>query len=448
MALTKVSKGLISTSIVDNGNATAITIDSAGSATFSNNVGIGSGSGAIVSGSANDLLIEGAGNIGITIGNTATGIGSLFFADPSATAAGFVQFNHNNDSMAFGTSGTARLTIASTGAATFSDTVWLLDGKNIYLGTDGDMRVRHDNSNGYIDCVTGSLILRTGGGATEKMRIDASGRILIGKTVADSIGTDGIELDGANDRVLITRSDSEPLVLNRKTSDGDIAIFRKDGGIIGRIGAATGPVLYTVFNDTTSDNVAALKGASRAILPSTNAGADKDGTMSLGGTGARFKDLHLSGGVVFGDAGGSGTSSSNTLDSYEEGTWTPVLTGTAGGSYTMAGINSGNYVKVGNLVYLTCQLQWTAQTTAYAGNLIIDGFPFVSGGGSRSAGTIGAVATGLTFRAGYTSFLIVVDPGRDFAYIIETASAGAGYSHTPTVASAGIVYGISVCYII
>ena len=35
MALTQVSRGLLSTSIVDNGNATAITIDS------SENVGIG-----------------------------------------------------------------------------------------------------------------------------------------------------------------------------------------------------------------------------------------------------------------------------------------------------------------------------------------------------------------------------------------------------------------------
>ena len=38
MALTKVSRGLLSTSIVDNGNATAITIDS------SENVGIGTSS--------------------------------------------------------------------------------------------------------------------------------------------------------------------------------------------------------------------------------------------------------------------------------------------------------------------------------------------------------------------------------------------------------------------
>ena len=74
------------------------------------------------------------------------------------------------------------ITIDSSQNTQFAGTAWLLDGKNIYLGTDGDMRLRHDNSNGYIDCVTGSLILRTGGGATEAMRIDSSGNVLINGT--------------------------------------------------------------------------------------------------------------------------------------------------------------------------------------------------------------------------------------------------------------------------
>jgi len=44
MALTKVSRGLLTTSIVDNGNATAITIDASENVTFAGNVGIGTSS--------------------------------------------------------------------------------------------------------------------------------------------------------------------------------------------------------------------------------------------------------------------------------------------------------------------------------------------------------------------------------------------------------------------
>ena len=63
------------------------------------------------------------------------------------------------------------------------------------------------------------------------------------------------------------------------------------------IGEASGPVNFLVLNDTTSDNVAAIKGTSAAILPSTNAGADKHGTMNLGSSSVKFANLFLSNSV-------------------------------------------------------------------------------------------------------------------------------------------------------
>jgi hypothetical protein len=53
-------------------------------------------------------------------------------------------------------------------------------------------------------------------------------------------------------------------------------------------------------------------------------------------------------GVTLGTAAGV-YAAANTLDSYEEGSWTPVLTGTG---YSF-GTHTGRYVKVGNLVYIT-----------------------------------------------------------------------------------------------
>ena len=69
----------------------------------------------------------------------------------------------------------------------------------------------------------------------------------------------------------------------------------------------------------------------------------------------------------------------NTLDDYEEGTWTPTLVGTGGGSFTYAQ-QSGIYTRVGRLVVLEGRLQWTATTSS--GDFVnIQGLPF-----SKTAG--------------------------------------------------------------
>jgi hypothetical protein len=79
-----------------------------------------------------------------------------------------------------------------------------------------------------------------------------------------------------------------------------------------------------------------------------------NGAVDLGDAGAKFRNLYLSGGVVFGDAGGSGTSTtSNTLDSYEEGGWSPIL---KSGNTTISTSNAvGIYRKVGSMIFL----QWS-----------------------------------------------------------------------------------------
>jgi len=56
-----------------------------------------------------------------------------------------------------------------------------------------------------------------------------------------------------------------------------------------------------------------------------------------------------SSGIVFDDAGGSGTSSSNTLDSYEEGTWTPTA---VQGFTGFSSLQSAKYTKIGELVHI------------------------------------------------------------------------------------------------
>lgn len=141
----------------------------------------------------------------------------------------------------------------------------------------------------------------------------------------------------------------------------------------------------------------------------------------------------------------SASSNGNTLDDYEEGDWTPRLSGTSGGEYTPSGINQGRYVKIGRLVFVTCQLQWSAVVSAYSGNLIVSGLPFTNNT-TRAIGSMGAVSTGLNFTSGYGEWNFLIDPGYTYAYIIQSGTSGSGYSHTPTVASSGLVYSLSLTY--
>ena len=75
---------------------------------------------------------------------------------------------------------------------------------------------------------------------------------------------------------------------------------------------------------------------------------------------------------------GSGTMTSEVLDDYEEGTWTPVLEGAVtAGDYTYDTTRtSGRYTKVGNLVTVNGAIRVSTVTTAGAGAAYIVGLPF------------------------------------------------------------------------
>ena len=105
-----------------------------------------------------------------------------------------------------------------------------------------------------------------------------------------------------------------------------------------------------------------------------------DNTISLGAATNRYTFFYLTGGVNFSDATGgisyAAGNAANTLDDYEEGTWTPAFAGTStAGSYTYT-TAFGNYTKIGNIVHFQGELQISGISSAGAGLLIISGLPF------------------------------------------------------------------------
>jgi hypothetical protein len=225
---------------------------------------------------------------------------------------------------------------------------------------------------------------------SESMRIDSSGNLLVGKTSADFGVTVGAELN-ANDTAYFTRSGGGTLTLNRLSSDGDIALFRKDGTTVGSIGIK--PSEFTVESNTTfltfltgglDDGIAYRDDATaRQFRPYTS----KDGDIDLGADNARWKDLYLSGGVYLG-----GTVAANKLDDYEEGTWTPSIAGVTPVTIT------GCYTKIGDLCYIGGFVNFgsTSDTTP----IRIDDFPFTcSSDNDARAGLVVSYSTRTTFTS-------------------------------------------------
>jgi hypothetical protein len=125
----------------------------------------------------------------------------------------------------------------------------------------------------------------------------------------------------------------------------------------------------------------------------------------------RFK---AGGGIALG-----GTGTANTLDDYEEGTWTPTFT--HGGSSVSFTLNRANYTKVGRLVYVTLNARYTGSDLT-GGNLIGSGLPFTSSSDNVLGVTGGYIhdpGSGNTnydagiagSHNGNTDFYLIVTPG-------------------------------------
>ena len=78
----------------------------------------------------------------------------------------------------------------------------------------------------------------------------------------------------------------------------------------------------------------------------------------------------------------SASTDANTLDDYEEGTFTPAITGSSTNPTVGYGNQIGNYTKIGNVVNFTLWIQWTS-ISGGSGDARFSGLPFTSQSGSE-----------------------------------------------------------------
>ena len=323
-----------STGIDDNATSTAITIDS------SENVGIG------ISSLVNPL------QVGVTSNTASKTSGSAFDG------------------------GALRLDGGLGGA---DSEVAILGGSNDGLSS-GIGFARQDSSTWatQIRFYTHGTGITTTDELTERMRLDGSGNLLVGTTnnltsAELSAGETGIAFRSGN-LIIASREAGAGLLVNRKTSDGDLIDFRKDGSVVGSIGTkSSGLYIGTedsgiffnhhgggnldaifpydlstnsfyngqmnvggptnqfgagYFNYTTIDNGAVynnFSGASGVAFsgtgtsPCNNAGATTDGVHDLGRSTQRWKDIYLSGDVVQGNTSGGFITFNTGLNGVSQG---------------------------------------------------------------------------------------------------------------------------------
>ncbi len=79
-------------------------------------------SGASVDGNADELVIEGSGQSGITIASGNSDKGNIFFADSGSTARGKVIYNHSSNHLRFDTNGSEKMRISNDGRISINTT--------------------------------------------------------------------------------------------------------------------------------------------------------------------------------------------------------------------------------------------------------------------------------------------------------------------------------------
>ena len=153
---------------------------------------------------------------------------------------------------------------------------------------------------------------------------------------------------------------------------------------------------------------------------------------------ATIPTINLTGGQIVFPASQSASSNANTLDDYEEGTWTPIFTPNSSGSATISSA-FGTYVKVGKTVTVYWSL-YIASVSSATGTAGIGGFPFTtndSGGGGANRAAVGiAREDGVTGNA-YQWFL---NSGQTSGTVLSLTNTG-------VVWTVGYIYDGSLTYI-
>jgi hypothetical protein len=195
--------------------------------------------------------------------------------------------------------------------------------------------------------------------------------------------------------------------LARLAKGSDTEVLTLASGVPSWAAAASSGVSWS---GSTANGLATYGSGSSVVSEST---ATYDGTTL---------QLTTSGGGLKLD--GLASSNANTLDDYEEGTWTPAIECTGSGTMTVA--NTLGYVKVGKMVWLHGYMNVTAVSSP-TGRADVTGLPFVSENGSTTIHMSSPIAV-TNLGADMRTMAISPHPGQSKMYIRGSFNTAGGYN--------------------
>ena len=220
---------------------------------------------------------------------------------------------------------------------------------------------------------------------SERARIDTSGRLLVGTSTSGK-NSAKLQIAGGDNTNHIE-------LLNTTASDTDgqrysYVWFRgtQSGG------EKSSLAFIGAVHDGSSDD------EQGRLIFHTNDGNDGDSpTERLRITSNGTLQLRNSPGIDFSQIQTNAAGmTSETLDSYEEGTWTPVFGDNSGGQATMT-VQQGFYTKIGNIVNVWFQIAWSDKGTLGASAVAyFSGFPFSAKSNSSQYYYLGATIKNAT----------------------------------------------------
>ena len=322
-------------------------------------------------------------------------IGSEYVLPTADGSAGQLMCTDGSGALAFATA-------ASSGADPTSTNTWTADqtfndNVKVTLGTGGDADLSYNGA----DTILLTSVAGTGG-----LGIGIAPDLMIQDGVHIKTGDSGATANVHGDELIIEGSANSGInILSGASSVGRIA-FRSSGG-----DSEEGAIAYVhgademVINANTTE---AIRIDSSANVKLTTGNL----VMSTSGKGIDFSATSDAGGMT-----------SEVLDDYEEGTWTPEFRGRCGSAGSSNSTGTGTYTKIGNLVTIRVQAGWT-DTGSWSGDVRVYGLPYTVGSSNSNYGNsllVGYV-TGITWTDQLVGY---GQPSQDYLQVrYNSGSAG------------------------
>jgi hypothetical protein len=198
-------------------------------------------------------------------------------------------------------------------------------------------------------------------------------------------GATALTIDASQDvtftgNVGIGVSPAHNLHIRDDSSDPNIMVHTENASLDPYLQLHTGSKVWSIVSDNSdSDSLKILSGGTGTIASDTAhiTIAESAGDVTIG-----------TGNLVIGTAGkgisfsstntpvqSSGTGTSNLLDDYEEGTWTPTMT-SAAGTVTVASVTAATYTKIGRIVCVRARIDYSTDASVSTSVITFGGLPF------------------------------------------------------------------------